>query len=339
MAEAKKEKPEFVVGVDFGGTKILAAVLSPEGSIVGREKMRTRAERDASEVLQRIATCVEKAVESAGVPRDRIIAVGVGAPGPLNPDTGVIEAPPNFPGWKEIPLKTILEKHLDLRVHVENDVNAGTYGEYRMGAGIGVRDLVGIFIGTGIGGGLILNGRLYTGFNRTAGEVGHITLVPNGPKCGCGNLGCYEALAGRRAVVQRIHDLVAEGKAKGSSVLETVGGDLSAVRSNHLAEGWKTGDKATVTALTEMAEYTGIVIADIINFLNPELFVLGGGVIEALGAELVPLIDKAARLHAMPSTSRNVAIRRAMLGDDAVVIGAALLAHERSAPEHGSKGA
>jgi glucokinase len=324
----KDDARELAVGVDLGGTKILAAVVADSGEVLARDKMRTRVERGASEVLERIAKCIRKAMEKSPIGEEKILAVGIGAPGPLNPDTGVLEAPPNLTGWKNVPLKAVLEERLGMQVFVENDVNVGTWGEYRKGAGVGVNDLVGIFIGTGIGGGLILNGSLYRGFNKTAGEVGHITLRPDGPECGCGKRGCYEALAGRLGVVRRIAELAEEKKGK-SPILDEAEGDPLAIRSQMLAKGWREGDPCVRKALTEMCEHTGIVIGSLINFLNPELFVLGGGVIGALGDEFIPLIDKYARAHAFENAARNVRICPAMLGDDAGVIGAALLALER----------
>lgn len=325
---AKESKEEFLVGVDLGGTKILAAVMDHAGRILAREKTRTRVERGVSETLQRIVSCTEKAIKKSGIPRESILAVGVGSPGPLNPDTGVVEAPANLTGWKNVPLKTILQQHLKLPVYVENDVSVGTYGEFQMGSGVGMKDIVGIFIGTGIGGGLILDGRLYQGFNKTAGEIGHMILDPDGPLCGCGRRGCYEAFASRLNVVRRIGEISKEKK-KPSPTLEAAGGDPAEVRSGLLLDGWRGGDVCVIEAIREMCYYTGLAVANLINLLCPEMFIMGGGVIEALSDELLPLIEETAFANSFEHSQRNVRIRPTTLGDDACVIGAAFLAAER----------
>lgn len=317
----------FLIGVDLGGTKILAAVVTSAGAILSRSKTRTRAEEGPGAVVRRIVKCVRNVMKSAKVSAEQVSVVGVGSPGPLNPETGVIETMPNLEGWEHFPLKTVLEQHLGMRVYVDNDVNVGTYGEYVMGAGVGRRDMMGIFIGTGIGGGLVLDGRMYYGFNRSAGEVGHMVIKTHGPRCNCGRKGCYEALAGRLSLVKRMES-IARRKGIDSIVLRNraLG---QRTRSGELADAYRGGDAAVVQALEEMAGYTGIVIANLMNLINLELYVLGGGVMEALGAELVPLVEEKAREEAFPNSSRNVRVRPAMLGDDSGIVGAAFLALER----------
>jgi glucokinase len=326
---AKSADNEHVIGVDMGGTKILAAVLNSTGGVLAQKKTKTRGERGAGEVIQRIIKSVEAVIKASGVAKSNIVAMGIGSPGPLNSDTGVVETMPNLPGWENVPLKTILEQHLGVRVFIENDVNVGTYGEFRLGAGVGFRNVVGIFLGTGIGGGLIIDGKLYRGFNRVAGEIGHMVIKADGPLCNCGRRGCYEALAGRLSVVKRIQELSAESGVE-SLALRLAEGDPANVHSSGLLRAWESGDEPTVRALEEMADYTGVAIANIMNFLNPELFVLGGGIMEAMGRELIPRVRETALKEAFPTASRNVAIRPAMLGDLAGVVGAAFLARERA---------
>lgn len=329
MAKSSSKKANYLVGVDLGGTKILAAVLDREGHILSREKKKSRVERGPSEVIHRILRCVESAIDQAGIKKSEVLALGIGSPGPLNPVTGVVEAPCNLPGWINVPLKTIMEQHLGFRVFLDNDVNVGTYGEYRMGAGVGIPNLVGIFIGTGIGGGLILNGQLYEGFNHVAGELGHVVIQADGPPCNCGRKGCYEALASRLHVTRRIGEMSAELE-KPSLALELAEEDTANIRSSILKEAWQREDPVTRKALTAMADHTGLQIANLMNLLNPERFILGGGVIEALGDELLPIIDAKARAEAFPHAARNVSIVPAMLGDDAGIVGAAFLALERA---------
>ncbi|MFP4380354.1 MAG: ROK family protein [Candidatus Sumerlaeia bacterium] len=330
MAKMTESKPEYVIGVDMGGTKILAGVLDSTGKILAEKKTRTYGDRGANEVIQRIIKAVNASIKSSGVAREDITALGIGSPGPLNSDTGVVETMPNLPGWENVPLKTVLEQHLGVRVFIENDVNVGTYGEYRLGAGVGFRSAVGIFLGTGIGGGLIIDKQLYRGFNRVAGEIGHMVIkAEDGPKCNCGRVGCYEALAGRLSIVKRIQEL-AEKSGRESLAMQLAEGEPSNVRSSILARAWNAGDEAVVQALKELSYYTGIAIANVMNFLNPEIFILGGGIMEALGKDLLPLIQDTAHKEAFATASRNVPIRSAMLGDYAGLIGAAFLAMERA---------
>jgi glucokinase len=317
---------EFVIGVDLGGTKILAGVIDPTGGVLSRAKKKTRSERGVEAVIDRIARTVRRAVEKAELDFDRVERLGIGAPGALDAATGVVAEAPNL-DWKDVPLKKLLEKHLGIPVTVENDVNAGTWGEYRLGAGVGVRDLVGIFVGTGIGGGLVLDGRLYRGSQGKAGEIGHIKIASSGPRCGCGQVGCFEALAGRLAIQRMFKE--AGKKGKESSVLRAVEGDVSKIRSGAIAEGYTSGDKLTGKILDEVILRLADGIAGAVALLNPEMIVLGGGVIEALPDEFFEdLLDKVGRRAFEPSLE-GLQIKRAVLGDDAVLLGAACIAREQ----------
>ncbi len=332
-----KGKPikEFMIGVDIGGTKILAAVIDPTGKILASEKMRTYADRGVSAVVGRIAECVQRALAISSVSLDHIAAIGVGAPGPMNQETGILEKPPNLTGWVNVPLKTLLQQHIGLPVYLENDANAGAYGEFKMGAGIGMQNVLGIFIGTGIGAGLIINGSLYHGFNHTAGEIGHLVLNPKGPKCGCGMLGCFEAYASRTAVVKRIAE-IAEKKSCPCPILEEARETGQAIRSSAIRKGWEQGDACVKEALEEMVNLTATVLGSMINLLSPQMIILGGGLIESLGHELTPRIEEIALQKCFPEAGRNVQIRSAALGDDAGILGAAFLASERVKRKNGN---
>jgi len=259
------------------------------------------------------------------VPRERIKAVGVGAPGALDSGTGVIAEAPNL-GWRNIPLKRLLEEAIGLPVVIENDVNAGTWGEYRLGAGVGSRDLVGIFVGTGIGGGLILNGELYRGSKGKAGEIGHIKIDPEGPMCGCGQRGCLESLASRLAV-QREYEIAAK-KGKESTVFESAGGKASSIRSRAIAKGYESGDKVTVGILKRAAGRLADGVAAAAALLNPEMVVLGGGLIEALPEDFFEAVVKEVRRRTFEPSLADMRVSRALLGDDAVLLGAASIARE-----------
>ncbi|MCX8035600.1 MAG: ROK family protein [Candidatus Sumerlaeia bacterium] len=319
---------DYVVGVDLGGTKILAGVVAETGEILGRVKAKTAAEAGYRNVLSTLATSVDLAISESKIPRPRIRAVGVGVPGPVDPETGVVKIAPNL-GWKNVPVKKLLEKQLGLPVLVENDVNAGTVGEHRFGAGVGVKDLVGIFVGTGIGGGLIFNGTLYHGFSKAAGEIGHMIIDVNGPRCGCGNKGCFEAMASRTAILRELAAAIRKGS---KTVLTKTVADknMRQVGSSVIADAFFRGDKLTVKVVKRAARYCGVGVASILNLLNPEMVVLGGGVVEAFGSEYVHLVAKAARKRTFEVTFQGVRIVPALLRDDAVLLGAASLAREKA---------
>jgi glucokinase len=316
----------YVVGVDLGGTKILAAVVDADGQIISESKAATKANQGADQVIERIARCVRDALERAGLETSQIQAIGVGSPGPLDPDTGVIIYTPNLK-WKNVPLKAKLEEHLGIPTFVDNDVNVGTLGESVFGAGKGVKNLVGIFVGTGIGGGVILDGKLFHGVSKNAGEVGHIIVKANGPRCGCGNRGCLEGVASRTAIARDIRKAIKKGK---KSILPKLnGGNLDMIRSRALAKAVERGDKLAVKIMKRAEKYLGLGVVSIVHLLNPEMVVLGGGVVEAMGDEMVARVRDIAAKYALPNTMNGVQIVPAKLGDHAGVIGAAVLARQR----------
>jgi glucokinase len=318
---------DYVVGVDMGGTKILAAVINAKGEIVQQAKTATKPKKGSDEVIKRIARCIGEAIDGAELNSSQIRAIGIGSPGPLDPDTGIIIFAPNL-GWSNVPLKAKLEANLSIPTFVDNDVNVGTLGEYAFGAGQGVKSLVGIFVGTGIGGGIILDGKLYHGVNKTAGEVGHMIVEAKGPRCGCGNFGCLEAVASRTAITRDLQKAILK-KGKKSKLTELNGGNLDLIRSKAIARAVKHGDKPTIKVVQRAAKYLGISVASIVHFLNPEMVVLGGGVVEAMGDSLLDPIRHAAAEYALPTTMDGVQIVEATLGDNAGVIGASVLARQR----------
>ena len=318
---------DYVVGVDMGGTKILAAVINAKGEIVQQAKRATKPKKGPEEVIERITRCIREAIDGAELKPSQIRAIGIGSPGPLDPETGVIIFAPNL-GWSNVPLKAKLEANLSIPTFVDNDVNVGTLGEYAFGAGQGVKNLVGIFVGTGIGGGIILDGKLFHGVNKTAGEVGHMIVEVKGPRCGCGNFGCLEAVASRTAITRDLQKAILK-KGKKSKLTELNGGNLDLIRSKAIARAVKQGDKPTIKVVQRAAKYLGISVASIVHFLNPEMVVLGGGVVEAMGDSLLDPIRHAAAEYALPTTMDGVQIIAATLGDNAGVIGASVLARER----------
>jgi len=323
MPEASN-KDNYVVGVDLGGTKILAGVFDASLECVGSAKLSTTAQRGLESVLERIERAVRDTVDEADLGIKQVSAVGIGAPGAVDFDNGTVIFAPNLEGWKDVALKKELEKHLGIPVFVENDGNIAMLGVHVAELKAKPRHAVGIFVGTGIGGGLILNGELHRGFNHTAGEIGHMVIDVNGPKCGCGNRGCFEALASRTAIFQRIKAGIKEGEK--TTLTETLGDNLEDLRSGDLRKAIRRGDKFVVKVIEQAAEYIGIGVANLVNIFGPEVVVLGGGVMEALADEMTAVIVKTAKEHAMPGTMKNVEIVASKLGDNAGITGAAVLA-------------
>ena len=319
-------KQELLIGVDLGGTKILAGVFTPQLKLQQTAKLSTKSERGFEAVVARIARCVRDVVDEADLSLKNIRAIGIGAPGAVDPLSGEVIFAPNL-RWKDAPLKKELERALDVPVFVENDCNICTLGVHEVELKGKPRDLIGIFLGTGIGGGLILDGKLYGGFNKTAGELGHMVIQVGGPKCGCGNNGCFEALASRTAIFREIQKAVKEG---GKTVLtEMLGSDLAELKSGDLRKALRKGDKLVEKVIEDAAEYTGIAIANLINIFNPEVVVVGGGVIDALEDEMMSIIVETALDYAMPGTTEGIEIVASKLGDLAGITGGAVLAKQR----------
>ena len=311
-----------VAAIDLGGTKILAAIFSPEGQVVSRAKKMTHASRGPDAVVSRMAEAVREAALQAGIDPASLAGVGVGAPGPIDIEAGVVRVAPNL-GWEQFPLAAALRAELDLAVFLGNDVSVAVLAEHQAGAGRGAQHMVGIWPGTGVGGGIVVNGQLYGGVSDLAGEIGHVTVKAGGPKCGCGGRGHLEALCSRTAIVKEIARQVKRGaktelhKYAGKNLLEATSGDLAKARER--------GDKVVIKVLDRAARYLAIGIAGVANLLNPELVVLGGGVVEALGDSFVDEVTAHVRKQPLQAATRDLRVVKSELGDDAGISGAALL--------------
>ncbi|MEK6286786.1 MAG: ROK family protein [Acidobacteriota bacterium] len=314
-----------ILAIDLGGTKVMAAVLDAEGRIISRARAKTRAWRDDQAVFATIAQVGHRAIEDAGIAVQRLAAVGIGAPGPIDFDTGYIIESANL-GFKNFPLGPRIAEEFDCPAIVENDVNAGVYGEFKAGAALGVNDVLGVFVGTGIGGGLIVNGALFRGFNKGAGEVGHIIVKTGGPRCGCGNRGCLEALASRTAITRDIRKAIKRGHR--SVVAKRLRQETDLLSGKDLKSAYDSGDELVRKTVHRAATFIGIGIGSLLNVVGSEMVVLGGGVVEAFGEDFIDRIERAARDIAFEINTKNVKIIGAGLGDDAGVIGAGMLARE-----------
>lgn len=313
----------LTIGIDLGGTKISTGLVDAAGNILAHDYRATRANEGQEAVVRRMVEAARQVMAEADVTPSQTAAVGVGAPGPMDLEAGVVVAPPNLQGWKRVPLKRLIEDELGLETFLENDANAAALGEHCFGAGRGVQHMIYVTVSTGVGGGMIFDGKLYHGDSGMAGEIGHITILPNGPLCGCGNRGCLEALASGTAIAARARERIARGAS--TMIAEMVAGDLELVSAKIVAQAVQQGDVEAQEILTEAMTYLGIGMANLVNLFNPQLIVIGGGLIN-LGEKLFGAVRRGIVCHAMEASASAVKIAPAELGDKVGVLGAAAVA-------------
>jgi glucokinase len=318
-----------VLGVDLGGSKVLVGVVDAENRLLGRAKRPTPAKEGAAAILKTIIDCADEALAEASVSRGELAGIGVGSPGPLDPEAGVILFSANL-NVKDFALGPELAKALGRPALVQNDVRVGGYAEFRLGAGRGKRDLIVVFVGTGIGGCLVQNGQIVTGHTGNAGELGHIVLKAGGPRCGCGSRGCMESLASKTAIARRVHKAIRRGI---PTVLSTKLVDKQTrLKSRELAASVQDNDAVAIKEVHRAAHFLGLGLGSLINVLGPELVIVGGGVTSALGAPWIDLIRASAKRQVLVDPEGKIKIESAALGDNSGILGAALLARERFAP-------
>ncbi len=314
---------QYVIGVDLGGTNIMAGLVSEANSVVARNKTSTKAEHGSEKVIGRIAKCVEDLISDAEVSQKDVTAVGIGAPGAVNMEQGVVINAVNL-RWNDLPLAEKLSKQLGLPVVLDNDVNVGTWGEYRLGAGRGCRNMLGIFVGTGIGGGIVIDGELYYGHFHTAGEIGHMVINAGGT---LGNR-TLENVASRTAIVNQLIQLIQSNHP--SVIPKLTGGDLTGIRSKVLSQAQAADDALTLRVLREAAEVLGANIASVVTLLSLERVVVGGGLTEALDSRWIKWIRSAFQKDVFPDVCKQCKVLESALDDDAGLLGAALLAREKA---------
>jgi glucokinase len=317
-----------VIGIDLGGTKVVAGVVTADNRIVGRAKRATPAKEGARAIVLAIIECVEEALATAGMARGSIAAAGMGAPGPLDAPAGVILFSANL-NVKNFPIGPEVASFLDRPVVVRNDVRVAGYAEFRLGAGRGYQDIVVVFVGTGIGGCLIHRGEIVKGLTGNAGEIGHMIIKAGGPRCGCGARGCMEALASKTAIARRVEKAVR--KSTPTVLGEKMARKAGRLKSRDLADAFSANDAVALKEIQRAAHFLGVGLGNLINVFGPEIVIVGGGVVEAIGDAYVHMVGTAARAHVLTDPGGKVRIERASLGDDAGVLGAALLAREHLA--------
>ncbi len=312
------ERP--VLTVDLGGTKIIAAVVLPDGKLLSRNYCLTMADKGPEIVIDRIIFAVNRAMTQAQLKGSELIGLGIAAAGILDTKKGIVTTSPNLPHWHNVPLRDILVKKLGVITYIINDANAAALGEHRFGAGRGLDNMIYLTVSTGIGGGIIVDGELYSGADGCAGELGHMTIEVNGPQCHCGNFGCLEALASGWAVAKAAITRINNGGK--SSIIELADGRLESVTAETVAEAARRGDRLAADIVAEAANYLGVGLANLVNIFNPELIVIGGG-LSKMGDMLLKPARKVLRERAFRLPSDTVRVVRARLGSNAGIIGAA----------------
>lgn len=312
---------KYRIGVDVGGTNVKIALVDKDGNIIYSNSIPTRAEMGYEYTVSSIKQAISDLMKETKTTKDSIEGIGFGFPGQIDCTNGVVRHLPNIPGWVNIPIAKIMQDEFQLPTKVDNDVRCAALGELNYGAGKGCQNLICITIGTGIGSGLIVNGKIVRGADNSAGEIGHIKLSMDdtSPICGCGDTGCLEAYASGPAIVAMAEEYIKGGKS--TKYRELANPDITPYV---VAEAAKQGDAIAKRIFATMGKYIGIGLASVVNLLNPEKIIIGGGVADA-GDILLKPIEKSLKERAMPIAGSSVEIVPAQLGNTAGVIGASLL--------------
>ena len=315
---------KYNICLDIGGTKVLGAIFNEKDEIIYRLKKRTKENGDdVSNIEEIIIGTVKEMLQEAGIKKNEINAISAGAPGVSDSATGVVLFTPNLP-WRNYDLRTPIEKKFGAKFYIGNDVNCGVLGEFKYGIAQGYNNVVGIFPGTGMGGGIIINGELYTGTGFKAGEIGHMVLDPEGPLCGCGQRGCFESFSSKKGMSGYILQQTSRGRE--SFLSDKI--ENGVFRSKSLKKALKMKDAVAVEAVDRACHYIAVATGSLINIFSPDLIVFGGGIMEACGELFLEKIVSEVDRYCMPSIRPTVELKCASLGDDSVIYGALALIKE-----------
>jgi glucokinase len=317
----------LVVGVDIGGTKVAAGLVDREGAIKSQTRTPMVANREAGEGLAAVVSAIDLLFAQDTKARVRIRGIGICAPGPLDPHTGVVVNPPNVPCWRNFPLAAEVAKVYDVPVKVENDANAAALAEGIWGAGRGFHHIFYATIGTGIGTGLVCDKRIYNGRTGAAGEGGHMSIDYNGPRCGCGKPGCIEILAAGPAIARRARAKLAAGQRPQSNILDLARGNIDAVTSEMVGHAYAAGDPLAKEILQETVKLLALWLSNIVDLLEPDVMIIGGGVAAMLNPFFTDL-SKWLVEYCVNSRSSEIPLLKAHYGADAGIAGGAALCSE-----------
>jgi len=311
----------FVLGVDMGANHLLALVTDLEGNTIAGYQAEFSVEKGPEVGLPILVNLIHNILAEQNAAHKKILGIGLAVTGPLDSSTGTVVNPPIMPGWSKFPLRRYLNDEFRLPVLVDNDANLGALGEKWRGAGIGCNNLAYVKIGTGIGCGLILDGKLYRGSTGSAGEIGHITITRDGPPCRCGSFGCLESMAGSTAIINRVKLAIEAGR---ETSLTNWNGSTESITVQAISDAAKTGDRLTTEVLTDAGRYIGIALANLVNLFNPGLIILGGGV-ATVGEALLEPLKQTVKERSLVASFKDTRIVIGTLGREAVATGAATL--------------
>jgi glucokinase len=315
----------YFAGVDLGGTKIMAIVVDAQNNIIGDQRLPTEASKGAEHVISRMVEATRAAADEAGLNLEDLTAAGISAPGPIDWKVGIVTDPPNLPGWHDVPLTFLFSERSGIPSVLENDANCGAVGEHQFGAGRGYRHLIYVTISTGIGGGLIIDNELYRGASGAAGELGHIIVAEDGPRCGANHAGCLEAFSSGSGIARRAQELIDAGGMPRTARIAEQNPPLSA-ESVHLAA--EAGEVEALAIIESAARYFGMGLATMINAFNPEIVVIGGGLTHMGDGYLGPALE-VARARAFEQPFQDAHIVEWELGERGTALGALAVARSR----------
>ena len=311
----------YRIGIDLGGTNIVAGVVDDEFRIVATAKCKTRIPRPAEEIVVDMARMAKEAVQNAGLTMADIAYVGVGSPGTCNADTGIVEYSNNLQ-FEKLPLRDMLGGMLDKAVYIENDANAAALGEALAGAAKGAQSCVCITLGTGVGGGIIIDGKIYGGFNFAGAELGHTVIMVDGELCTCGRFGCWEAYASATALLNQTRRAMVNHP---DSAMWSIAEDLDKVNGRTAFDGMRAGDAVAAQVVDTYIKYIATGLINVINIFQPEVLCIGGGICKEGDTLLKPLAAHIERERYSKYSSHQTRLCVATLGNDAGIIGAAFL--------------
>jgi len=321
-----KSTEPLTLGIDIGGTKILTAVVRENGEVLSRHRSATQAAKGPETVVRAVFRSIGRTLSQSSLDISGIDAVGVGIAGLSDPESGILFTSPHLPGFRDFPLKDTIEKELGKATFIINDANAAALSEFQLGAGRGTHHLIYITVSTGIGGGIIVDGQVYSGASGVAGEIGHMTIDSNGPPCSCGNNGCWETLASGTALTRQARHRIKQGTV--TSILNYADNDIEKVTPEVINAAARNGDNLAQELIAETGYYLGVGLANLVNLFNPEIIIIGGG-LSNIGDRLLKPAFKVAGERAFKEAYQAVRLVPAALGQNSGVLGAALFAFKK----------
>lgn len=319
---------KYIIGIDLGGTNIKSAIFNTNFERVIERSDPTEAAKGPAHVLNRIKEIVQEMMSLEGIEQTSIKCMGMGIPGLLDPDEGLSIFSPNFPEWENIHVVNQMKSHFDFPVFIDNDVRVNLYGEWFFGAGVGYKNLVLITLGTGLGSGIVNDGKVIYGTTSSAGEIGHMNMYREGRPCRCGSSGCLGRYVSAIGMVRTFTDKLEDGRS--SIVLQWVGDDWTAITALMISEAYDLGDSLSIEVMHETGEILGFGLSSVMNLLNPEVIIVGGGM-SAAGERLLNSVRNTIGNHALKLSSQACKIEQAKLGGQAGMIGAAAYANSKLA--------